>query len=173
MEFGSDGALASDTDYTFDITFDGGETVSFTLNAETFTQFAGDFSLGNYTKNGAEAAALSNLTFGAGGEIFGEFSDNTRRALYKVPLAIFPNPDGMQMLTGQNFLETEASGEPTTVFADESGFAVLLGNALEGSNVDLGTEMSRLIAAQASYNVAATSFKTADEMLQKAAELKR
>ena len=79
----------------------------------------------------------------------------------------------MQMLTGQNFLETEASGEPATVFADESGFAVLLGNALEGSNVDLGTEMSRLIAAQASYNVAATSFKTADEMLQKAAELKR
>ena len=173
LEFGSNGALTSDSEYTFDVTFDGGETASFTLNAETFTQFAGDFSMGNYEQNGTEAAALSNLSFGEGGEVFGEFSNSTRRALYKVPLAIFPNPDGMQLVTGQNFLETEASGEPNTVFADESGFAVLLGNALEGSNVDLGTEMSRLIAAQASYNVAATSFKTADEMLQKAAELKR
>ncbi|MEQ9360228.1 MAG: flagellar hook-basal body complex protein, partial [Rhodospirillales bacterium] len=172
-EFGNNGALTSDSEYTFDVTFDDGETASFTLDASSFTQFSGDFSFANYEHNGAEAAALSNLSFGPGGEIYGEFTDNTRRALYKVPLAIFPNPDGLQISTGQNFLETEASGEPNQVFADESGFAVLLGNALEGSNVDLGTEMSRLIAAQAAYNVAATSFKTADEMLKEAANLKR
>ncbi|MEQ9170443.1 MAG: flagellar hook-basal body complex protein [Rhodospirillales bacterium] len=173
LEFGNNGALTSDSEYTFDVTFDDGETASFTLDASSFTQFSGDFSFANYEHNGAEAAALSNLSFGPGGEIYGEFTDNTRRALYKVPLAIFPNPDGLQISTGQNFLETEASGEPNQVFADESGFAVLLGNALEGSNVDLGTEMSRLIAAQAAYNVAATSFKTADEMLKEAANLKR
>ncbi len=173
LEFGNDGSLASSSEYTFDVTFDNGETANFTFDASTFTQFSGDFSLANYEHNGAEAAALSNLSFGAGGEIYGEFTDNTRRALYKVPLAIFPNPDGLAISTGQNFQETEASGEPTQVFADESGFATILGNALEGSNVDLGAEMSRLIAAQAAYNVAATSFKTADEMLQEAGNLKR
>jgi flagellar hook protein FlgE len=173
LQFGNDGSLSSDSEYTFDITFDNGETASFTLDASTFTQFSGDFSFANYEHNGAEAAALSSLSFGAGGEIYGEFTDNTRRALYKVPLAIFPNPDALTITTGQNFLETEASGEPNQVFADESGFAVLLGNALEGSNVDLATEMSRLIAAQAAYNVAATTFKTADEMLQEAGNLKR
>ena len=173
LEFGNSGALTSDSEYTFDVTFDDGETASFTLDASSFTQFSGDFSFANYEHNGAESAALSNLSFGPGGEIYGEFTDNTRRALYKVPLAIFPNPDGLAISNGQNFQETEASGEPNQVFADESGFATLLGNALEGSNVDLGTEMSRLIAAQAAYNVAATSFKTADEMLQEAANLKR
>lgn len=173
LEFGNNGALTSDSEYTFDVTFDDGETASFTFDASTFTQFAGDFSFANYEHNGAQSAAVSSLSFGPGGEIFGEFTDNTRRVLYKVPLAIFPNPDGLEISTGQNFQETEASGEPNQVFADESGFATLLGNALEGSNVDLGTEMSRLIAAQAAYNVAATSFKTADEMLQEAANLKR
>lgn len=173
LQFGNDGSLTSSSEYTFDVTFDNGETANFTLDASTFTQFSGDFSLANYEHNGAEAAALSNLSFGAGGEIYGEFTDNTRRALYKVPLAIFPNPDGLAISTGQNFQETEASGEATQVFADESGFATILGNALEGSNVDLGAEMSRLIAAQAAYNVAATSFKTADEMLQEAGNLKR
>ncbi|MCF3630697.1 flagellar hook-basal body complex protein [Thalassospiraceae bacterium LMO-SO8] len=173
LEFGNTGALTSDSEYTFDVTFDNGETASFTFDASTFTQFAGDFSFANYEHNGAESAAVSSLSFGPGGEIYGEFTDNTRRVLYKVPLAIFPNPNGLEISTGQNFQETEASGEPNQVFADESGFATLLGNALEGSNVDLGTEMSRLIAAQAAYNVAATSFKTADEMLQEAANLKR
>tara|TARA_R110000772_G_scaffold191168_1_gene302063 strand:- start:54682 stop:56304 length:1623 start_codon:yes stop_codon:yes gene_type:complete len=173
LEFGNNGALTSDSEYTFDVTFDDGETASFTFDASTFTQFAGDFSFANYEHNGAQSAAVSSLSFGPGGEIYGEFTDNTRRVLYKVPLAIFPNPNGLEISTGQNFQETEASGEPNQVFADESGFATLLGNALEGSNVDLGTEMSRLIAAQAAYNVAATSFKTADEMLQEAANLKR
>ena len=173
LEFGNTGALTSDSEYTFDVTFDDGETASFTFDASTFTQFAGDFSFANYEHNGAESAAVSSLSFGPGGEIYGEFTDNTRRVLYKVPLAIFPNPNGLEISSGQNFQETEASGEPNQVFADESGFATLLGNALEGSNVDLGTEMSRLIAAQAAYNVAATSFKTADEMLQEAANLKR
>ncbi|MEQ9555725.1 MAG: flagellar hook-basal body complex protein [Rhodospirillales bacterium] len=173
LQFGNNGELTSDSEYSFDVTFDNGETASFTLDASTFTQFAGNFSFANYEHNGAEAAALSDLSFGPGGEIYGEFTDNTRRALYKVPLAIFPNPDGLTITSGQNFQETEASGEPNQVFADESGFAILLGNALEGSNVDLGTEMSRLIAAQAAYNVAATSFKTADEMLKEAANLKR
>ena len=173
LEFGNNGALTSDSEYTFDVTFDDGETASFTFDASTFTQFAGDFSFANYEHNGAQSAAVSSLSFGPGGEIYGEFTDNTRRVLYKVPLAIFPNPNGLEISTGQNFQETEASGEPNQVFADESGFATLLGNALEGSNVDLGTEMSRLIAAQAAYNVAATSFKTADEMLKEAANLKR
>lgn len=173
LEFNNNGTLASDSEYTFNVTFDSGETAAFTLDVSTFTQFAGNFSFANYEQNGAEAAALSSLSFGSGGEIYGEFTDNTRRALYKVPLAIFPNPNGLEIATGQNFRETAFSGEPNQVFADESGFAVILGNALEGSNVDLGTEMSRLIAAQAAYNVAATSFKTADEMLQEAANLKR
>jgi flagellar hook protein FlgE len=173
LQFGNNAELTSDSLYTFDITFDNNETVSFEFDASTFTQYSGDFSLGNYEQNGSEAAALSSLSFGSGGEIFGEFADNSRRVLYKVPLAIFPNPDQLQIANGQNYLETDASGEPNQVFADDSGFAVILGNALEGSNVDLGTEMTRLIAAQAAYNVAATSFKTADEMLQKAAELKR
>ena len=173
LEFGSNGALSSDDLYSFDVTFDNGETATFDLDVSTFTQFAGDFSVGNYGHNGAEAAALSNLSFGDGGEIFGEFTDNSRRALYKVPLAVFPNPDSLELITGQNFRETEASGEPTTVYADESGFAQFLGSALEGSNVDLATEMTRLIAAQSAYNVAATTFKTADEMLQEAGNLKR
>ena len=173
LEFASDGSLSSDSLYTFDVTFDNGETASFEFDVGTFTQYSGDYDFGYYQQNGAEAAALSNLSFGSGGEIYGEFTDNTRRALFKVPLAIFPNADGLQMTSGQNFLETEASGEPNQVFADESGFAEFLGNALEGSNVDLGTEMSRLIAAQAAYNIASTTFKTADEMLQEAGNLKR
>ena len=173
LQFGSDGTISSDDLYTFDVTFDSGSTASFELDVSTFTQFAGDFSISNYGHNGAEAASLSDLTFGSGGEIFGEFTDNTRRALFKVPIAVFPNPDLLEINTGQNFRETEASGEPTVVFADESGFANFLGNALEGSNVDLATEMTRLIAAQSAYNVAATTFKTADEMLQEAGNLKR
>ncbi|PIW30327.1 MAG: hypothetical protein COW30_02630 [Rhodospirillales bacterium CG15_BIG_FIL_POST_REV_8_21_14_020_66_15] len=173
LTFGNDGALSSDSEYTFNITFDNGETAAFTFDVSSFTQFAGNFSFANYEQNGAEAAALTSLSFGSGGEVLGEFADNTRRVLYKAPLAIFPNPDRLEITTGQNFRETEASGEPNIVFADESGFAVLLGNALEGSNVDLGTEMSRLIAAQAAYNIAATAFKTADDLLKGAADLKR
>ncbi len=173
LQFANTGGLSSTDSYSFDVTFTDSASASFTLDVSGFTQFAGAFDVSNFRDNGAERANIEALSVGPGGEIEADFTDGTRRALYKITLATFPNPNGLEMRTGHLFDQSITSGPPTTVFADSSGFATIIGSALEGSNVDLGVEMTRLIAAQSAYNVAATTFKTADEMLQEAANLKR
>ncbi|MEK9673517.1 MAG: flagellar hook-basal body complex protein [Rhodospirillaceae bacterium] len=173
LTFGNNGQLSSDDEYKFNVTFTSGKTAAFTLDVSEFTQFAGAFDVSNREQNGAERASIEGLSFGPGGEILADFTNGTRRELYKLTLATFPNPNGLELRTGHLFEETQISGTPTTIFADDFGLATIVSNALEGSNSDMGVEMARLIAAQAAYNVAATTFKTADEMLQEAGDLKR
>ena len=174
LTFDQNGEVTSgSSSYGFAVTFSNGRTANFTLDTSNFTQFAGDFSVANNAQNGTERANIQAISFGSGGEVRADFTNGTRRDLYKLMLAVFPNENGLEMRTGHMFEQTNISGEPTRIFADESGFATIVGGALEGSNVDLGVEMTRLIAAQSAYNVAATTFKTADEMLQEAAGLKR
>ena len=172
LTFDNKGALSSASTYNFDVTFTGGSTASFSLDVSQLQQFAGDFDPGSYTQNGAAKSNLQNLTIGSGGEIYGSFTDGTQRALYKMPLTTFSNPNALELKSGQNFVETQQSGTPNTQFADVSGSATIQGNALEASNVDIGTEMTRLIAAQSAYNFAATAFKTADDILKTAGQLK-
>lgn len=174
LSFTNQGAIAAaNEEYTFAVTFTSGETATFTLDTSGFTQFAGAFDVSNRSHNGSERAAIQALGIGSGGEITADFTDGTRRNLYKLTLATFANPNALELRTGHLFEETGTSGTQTVVFADESGLATIIGGALEGSNVDLGVEMTRLIAAQSAYNLAATTFKTADEMLQEAGNLKR
>jgi len=174
LSFTNKGEIAAaNEEYSFNVSFTSGTTATFTLDTSEFTQFAGAFDVANRAQNGSERAAIQSLSVGSGGEIAADFTDGTRRNLYKLTLATFPNPNALELRTGHLFEETTSSGTPTTVFADSSGIATLVGSALEGSNVDLGVEMTRLIAAQSAYNIAATTFKTADEMLQEAGNLKR
>ena len=76
------------------------------------------------------------------------------------------------MLNGMGFRDTPDSGEATAVFVDASGRADFVPFAMELSNVDITKEFSRLIMTQNAYNSSATVFKTIDEMVTVARDLK-
>ncbi|NQU60539.1 MAG: flagellar hook-basal body complex protein [Rhodospirillales bacterium] len=172
MIFSATGKLTSPTTFTPALTWSDGATNSFALDISNSTQLNGDFTLGIITQNGLSASTLSSVKFDNSGRVIGEFKDGTSRSIFKIPLATFPNVNGLETQNGNTFAESQTSGAARSVFSDESGIALLAPNTVELSNVEISTQFTQMIQVQQAYNSSATAFKTADEMLMAARDLK-
>ncbi|MBR9827671.1 MAG: flagellar basal-body rod protein FlgG [Oceanospirillales bacterium] len=85
--------------------------------------------------------------------------------LGQLELADFANPQGLQAI-GQNlFIETAASGAPVIGVAGEDGLGMLQQGVLEGSNVNAVEELVNMITTQRAYEMNSKVISTADEML--------
>ncbi|PKG39532.1 flagellar basal-body rod protein FlgG [Psychromonas sp. Urea-02u-13] len=84
----------------------------------------------------------------------------------EITLATFMNPSGLSANGGNLYRETEASGAPNEVTAGIDGAGIIKQGALEGSNVQVVTEMVDMIATQRAYEMSAKMVSAADEMLQ-------
>lgn len=90
----------------------------------------------------------------------------------QVELAAFQNPAGLDPLGDNLFMESAASGTPTTGNPASDGFGSLLQGHLETSNVNAVTEITSLITAQRAYEMNAKMITATDEMLSAAANLR-
>jgi len=85
--------------------------------------------------------------------------------LGQLELADFVNPQGLQAI-GQNlFIEMAASGAPLVGVAGEEGRGILKQGMLEGSNVNAVEELVDMITTQRAYEMNSKVISTADEML--------
>jgi len=87
-------------------------------------------------------------------------------------LASFQNPEGLKSIGANLFIETHASGPPTTGQPGSGGLGLLQQGFLESSNVQVVNELVGLIENQRAFELNSQSIKTADEMLQVAATLR-
>ena len=97
-------------------------------------------------------------------------SDGTVQAgsqkLGKISLVDVPAPDGLVADGDSVFSATAASG------ALKPAKASLQQGALEGSNVDMGAEMSKMMAAQQQYAMGSQAIQYQAQMLQIGNEIK-
>jgi len=83
----------------------------------------------------------------------------------QVTLARFINPAGLKSL-GQNlFAETPSSGTPIVGVANQEGFGSINQFALEGSNVDIISEMMRMVMIQRVFDTVSKAVQSYDGML--------
>ncbi len=148
-------------------------TATVALDLSTLTQFAGPFLPSSYSKNGFGASEMRHFTFDISGHIVGTFADGSFRNIYKLPLGLFSNPNGLERRNGNTFAVTAESGAARVGAASVGGFALFAPNTHELSNVNLTEQFTKLIMTQHAYNSAATVFKTIDELLITARDLKR
>jgi len=83
----------------------------------------------------------------------------------QIQLATFQNDAGLAANGNNIFLETEASGTPTTGSPGDTGYGTVIQYYLESSNVDPVEEMTALIQAQRSYEMNSKIIETGDSML--------
>jgi flagellar basal-body rod protein FlgG len=88
----------------------------------------------------------------------------------QLQLVNFANPAGLLELGRSMFQVTSASGQPITQNPGENGVGTLAQGFLEGSNVEVVTEMIDLIASQRAYEVNQRVVQAADEMLSRATQ---
>lgn len=92
---------------------------------------------------------------------------------FRLTLARFANPAGLQSLGGNLLAESGASGTAETGQPGEQGFGSVMQGYRESSNVNIVEEMVNLIIAQRAYEVNSKSIQASDEMLQNINQLKR
>ena len=80
-------------------------------------------------------------------------------------LAVFPNEAGLDAQGSNLFVQSGASGTPTTGTPGAAGFGTVLQGFVEGSNVNVVTEISNLITAQRAYEMNSKVITTSDQML--------
>ena len=90
-----------------------------------------------------------------------------------INVTMFANPGALQRM-GQNlFLENKASGSPQDGNPGANGSGSIASGYLEGSNVQVVTEMVNMIMAQRAYEINSKAIQTSDEMLSTVNGLKR
>ena len=90
----------------------------------------------------------------------------------QLEIASFINPAGLEAIGDNMYLETPASGSPTTATPGSPGLGTLMQGYLELSNVNAVEEISALIVAQRAYEMNARVITAADEMLQSTTQLR-
>jgi flagellar basal-body rod protein FlgG len=85
----------------------------------------------------------------------------------------FVNPQGLNLLGGSVYTETDASGPPIQSKPGDQGAGTLLQGALEESNVDPVKELVDLIKTQRSFELNSQSIQTADQALQTIGHLRQ
>ena len=121
----------------------------------------------NRTPAGADPAALGALTGVAidqDGNVNATYANGETHALFRVPLAQFVNPEGLEEAARTAFRNTTLSGDARLAGARTGNAGAIEGSALEISTVDIGQEFSTLISTQRAYSTASRVISTADEL---------
>ncbi len=140
------------------------QTLSFNF-AQT-SQYGGSFGVNSLTQDGYSSGRLSGFNTSADGTILGRYSNGQSRALGQVLLANFTNPQGLQPMGNNEWVESATSGGPLIGTPGSSALGVLQSSAVEDSNVDLTAELVNMITAQRVYQANAQTIKAQDAVLQ-------
>ncbi len=154
------------------------ETVNIQLGrygvADGLTHYAGesiDFLRTN--QDGVPPGSFRDLTIDELGYVTVNYDNGRRKTFFQIPVALFDNSNALQAVAGNGFTATFDSGEAAYTNAGGSGAGSISSSSLEGSNVDIADEFSKLIITQRSYSANARLVTTADGMLEETVNLVR
>lgn len=139
--------------------------LSIAVSYDGSTQFGGDFSP-SFTQNGYPTGEYASMSIGADGSIIASYTNGETQSLGSLALASFANPQGLQSVGGNAWIETSASGQPLLGRPGSNGMAAIKGQAVEESNVDMSQELVKMIIAQRTYQANAQTIKTQDQVMQ-------
>lgn len=129
------------------------------------TSLSGNFTTDYIKQDGAKFGSYAGVSVDENGVVTALFDNGETRPIAILPLATFSNPNGLEALTGNSWIETDASGQTLLKQAGTNGAGEITSNSLEQSTVDLATEFSNMIVTQRAYSAATKIITTADEML--------
>ena len=118
-------------------------------------------------------ADTTSVSIGTDGTVSATTAGNPTQptTLGQITLARFVNPSGLNALGENLFRPSAASGPASVGVPGQGGLGFLQQGALEGSNVNVVSELVELIASQRAFETSSRVVRSSDEMWQTANEL--
>ncbi len=169
LTFGLDGKLTTPADANNTITWtpDGASPMTIKVDYTDTTFYAGEASTSTNVADGYTTGAYVGLEVGSDGVVVAKYSNNQKQAVGQILLATFANEDA---LTPVNDTSWSASADVGTINKDNkpgsTGAGELSMGMLEGSNVDITSELVNLMGSQRNYQANSKVITTENQMLQ-------
>lgn len=128
----------------------------------------GPISTSSVTADGTLTGELIGYSVNQNGDVISSFTNGKQSTVGKVAIYHFQNDQGLEALSGNQFRTSSNSGEP--IFYEENN-GQLRSSMLENSNVTLDRALTELIIMQRSYDAAAKTISTSDQMLKNALQM--
>jgi flagellar hook protein FlgE len=125
------------------------------------------------SQDGFSNGTLSSTSIAEDGLIQGRFSNGTTRNLGQVALTRFINPDGLQPIGKNLFIQSGDSGTPLVGTPGLGTFGKVIASTLEASNVDLGEELVNMIIMQRGFQANSRIITTTNDLLGELVNLAR
>jgi flagellar hook protein FlgE len=144
----------------------GAATQAFTVDLGSFTQFGASFAVSTVQQDGYTTGQLRGLEIDDSGVLFTRYTNGQSRQQGQIAVASFTNPNGLQPVGDTSFVETFSAGSPTITTPGLSGTGLLQSGALESSNVEITSQLVRMIIAQRNFQANAQMIQTEDAVTQ-------
>jgi len=177
LTFDSNGNLVSPSTDVKGITFsglsDGASNMNLTWKlygadgSANLSQVVEDTSaVSSTSQDGFASGIYSGFSIGADGTVTATFKNGQKLNVGQLALGNVVNLQGLKALGNGEFETTLASGSATIGISGTSGLGTMQGGALEGSNVNISAEFSKLIIAQRAFEANSKAITTFDTVTQ-------
>jgi len=170
LKFDTSGKLASSTQGVVYSPFNpgnGANPLNLTIDYGKYsTQYTQPFSVLSLQQDGYTSGQLDGLNIDANGTVRANYTNGQTKALGKIILANFANPNGLKQVGNSNYVANSVSGEAVLGQAGADGFGSIQSGALERSNVDITEELVTLITAQRNFQANSKAIETETTLTQ-------
>ncbi|NBQ38267.1 MAG: flagellar hook-basal body complex protein, partial [Alphaproteobacteria bacterium] len=170
LKFDTSGKLASPTQGVVYSPFNpgnGANPLNLTIDYGKYsTQYTQPFSVLSLQQDGYTSGQLDGLNIDANGTVRANYTNGQTKALGKIILANFANPNGLKQVGNSNYVANSVSGEAVLGQAGADGFGSIQSGALERSNVDITEELVTLITAQRNFQANSKAIETETTLTQ-------
>jgi flagellar hook protein FlgE len=137
-----------------------------TARADGITQFSSSYITNFVNQNGVQFGNFFGVNIDEFGVVSALFDNGQTLDIFRVPVATFPNPNGLDAKTGTVFSESQESGSYFLRQAGQANAGLIVPSSLEASTTDLADEFTNMIITQRAYSANTKVITTADQMLE-------
>lgn len=169
LKFDEFGNLKSSQDNKINIFGDnlnGSDKLNILIDFSKITQIGPTRKINMPLVNGHGVGELISFYVNDKGEIISKYSNQQNLLTGKIAISSFVNNNGLKKISDNCWVETNISGSPIVGTSGEGCLGSIKSRMLESSNVDLGSELVKMIVQQRNYQSNIQSIKVQDQLLQ-------
>jgi flagellar hook protein FlgE len=117
-------------------------------------------------QDGQRFGQLSGVNIDQDGLVTASFENGVRIPVYQIPVATFPNPNGLTHVEGTVYDENQDAGNYNLRLPGQGSAGSISPSSLEQSVTDTSEEFNKMIVAQQAYSSAAQVVSKVDDMFQ-------
>jgi flagellar hook protein FlgE len=166
LAFDTGGQLPAGTSATVNFTGTGATASSIKIDYTGTTYFAGEASTTTNRSDGYASGSFVGLSMSPDGSLVAKYSNDQSQVVGTVALATFSNEGALSPISETSWAANSESGAALT---DPPGVGLagkLATGALEGSNVDITSELVGLMTSQRNYQANSKVLTSESQMMQ-------